>query len=620
MSTILNFDVGTEVTFHDRACVIAAQTDLDQVLIRFKDNGATEAVNIMNLKAPATTPLPQTKVLDAFHVKDIDEAHKRFAAIEPLLCIGSNRGRAVGKRAQEVGVHRSTLYRWLKAYESVERKSALSPKRRGKRKARLSKKVEAIISEAIQTLYLCKQKHTQKKVIETVVRRCRAAKLKAPHGNTVRNRIKDISAKEKTERRLGAKAARDTYGAVKGSFPNADYPLAYWQIDHTLLDIILVDDEERKPMGRPWLTLSIDVFSRMITGFYITLDAPSTFSVGMCLNQSILQKDIHLEQLGVKGTWPVWGIPKTLHADNGKDFRGKSIQKSCDEYNINLEWRLVKQPEYGGHVERVFGTIAKAVHALPGTTFSNIREKGVYDSEKRAVMSFKEFEFWFTNYIVNVYHKSVHRGIDMPPIEKWREGIFGKGKIKGTGLPTPVADPERLHIDFLPYKEVTVQRDGVVWDKVHYFADVLRPWIKAQKGGKAVKFIVRRDPRDISYIYFLDPELGEYFSIPYRDLGKPSVSLWEYKAADRNLKNQGINHANEDAIFEALDILDEIEAAAVKTTKKTRRQNQRRKHHEPVQRKGHMRDLRVVVNNSPAYVDDGEFDINDDDIQNDWED
>ncbi|WP_281241897.1 hypothetical protein [Celeribacter baekdonensis] len=36
-------------------------------------------------------------------------------------------------------------------------------------------------------------------------------------------------------------------------------PLEVVQIDHTLADIILVDQVERKPLARPWVTLAIDV-------------------------------------------------------------------------------------------------------------------------------------------------------------------------------------------------------------------------------------------------------------------------------------------------------------------------------------------------------------------------
>ena len=52
-------------------------------------------------------------------------------------------------------------------------------------------------------------------------------------------------------------------------FDSAQRPLDLVQIDHTKLDIIVVDDEQRLPIGRPWITLAIDVYSRMVTGFYI---------------------------------------------------------------------------------------------------------------------------------------------------------------------------------------------------------------------------------------------------------------------------------------------------------------------------------------------------------------
>jgi putative transposase len=44
-------------------------------------------------------------------------------------------------------------------------------------------------------------------------------------------------------------------------------PLEVVQIDHTLVDVVVVDELERLPLGRPWLTLAIDVASRMVNGF-----------------------------------------------------------------------------------------------------------------------------------------------------------------------------------------------------------------------------------------------------------------------------------------------------------------------------------------------------------------
>jgi hypothetical protein len=61
-----------------------------------------------------------------------------------------------------------------------------------------------------------------------------------------------------------------------------------------LVELVVVDELQRLPLGRPWLTLAIDVASRMVTGFYVSLDAPSTLSVPLALTQAVLPKDLWL--------------------------------------------------------------------------------------------------------------------------------------------------------------------------------------------------------------------------------------------------------------------------------------------------------------------------------------
>ena len=311
---------------------------------------------------------------------------------------------------------------------------------------------------------------------------------------------------------------------------------------------------------------------------------------------------------------------RTLHADNGKDFHSNLIKKSCDEYGINIAWRPVRQPHFGGHVERLMGTIAKEIHALPGTTFSNIQEKGEYNSAKQASMTLDELHAWFVTYVVGVYHQRVHKGIGMSPIEKWREGVLGTGRRKGTGLNAPISDPERFAIDFLPLETRTVQREGIAWDGVKYRAPSILGWIGEKQGGRSVKFTIRRDPRDISRIYFLDPELKEYLEVPYRDQTHPSISLWELRAAKKYLRDRNAEVIDEDAIFAAIEEMGRIAESATTETKKARRAKQRKKVHAREtsdQRPG----LSLVVDNSEAIEEDeGKFDIGDADLEGRWED
>jgi len=93
------------------------------------------------------------------------------------------------------------------------------------------------------------------------------------------------------------------------------------------------------------------------------------------------------------------------------------------------------------------------------------------------------------------------------------------------------------------------------------------------------KFTVRRDPRDISVVYFWDPEAKEYFRVPYRDTAHPAISLWELKEIRRQLQQQGRESINEDLIFAAYARMREIADAARRTTKAARRDAQRRRDH-----------------------------------------
>jgi putative transposase len=85
--------------------------------------------------------------------------------------------------------------------------------------------------------------------------------------------------------------------------------IRFWvvQIDHTLVDVVIVDELKRLPLGRPWLTLAIDVASRMVTGFYLSLDAPSTLSVALALTQAVLPKDLWLCDRELELAWPACG-------------------------------------------------------------------------------------------------------------------------------------------------------------------------------------------------------------------------------------------------------------------------------------------------------------------------
>ncbi|NJA90154.1 hypothetical protein HCX48_13115, partial [Rhodocyclus tenuis] len=107
-------------------------------------------------------------------------------------------------------------------------------------------------------------------------------------------------------------------------------------------------------------------------------------------------------------------------------------------------------------------------------------------------------------------------------------------------------------------------------------------WIGARKDHSKRnkrKFIVRRDPRNISSIIFYDPELQQYFPISYRDPTRPAISLWELRAAQTHLKKQGKSADDEETIFRALESMWAIEKNSKELTLKARRKQERNRLH-----------------------------------------
>ncbi|UKJ73465.1 S8 family serine peptidase [Azospirillum brasilense] len=321
MTARFSFSSGAAVKLRGRSCTILEAVTASSVLIEDAETKETQVVPVSKLSHPDGDAKPEpTRALDSLPEDDLAEAKRRFAIIKPLVRCERRSQEDVKRVAEQHGVGLSTLYRWIKTYEGRRLMSDLAPRRKGRSMPkRLDTAVESVIDSVIKDLYLSKQKVTGEEVILEVHRRCRAAKLAKPAGSTIRKRLRAINPREKVLKREGRKAAHDKFGRVKGEFPGADSPLAVVQIDHTLLDIIVLDEEMRLPIGRPWLTLAIDVFSRMVVGYHLSLDHPSAFAVGLCLCHGMLDKAAELERLGIKGEWPVWGKPRMIHSDISPD-------------------------------------------------------------------------------------------------------------------------------------------------------------------------------------------------------------------------------------------------------------------------------------------------------------
>lgn len=549
-----------------------------------------ESGRSVSLRIPELQPVEQERVEGLYVNYDIstissDEwavAQQRFSAIKPLLRESVLPKNSVEARAKEVGVDTATLYRWLDRYQSWNEVLALVPRKRGWQSgnSRLSAQANDLIKQVIDTHYLTPQRRTVQSTIKAVEEQAKALGIPPPSASAVRARVARIPEKVKLRSRGYLDEARNRFTPSVGKFPGADYPLAVVQIDHTPIDLIIVDDRHRKPIGRLWLSLAIDVHSRMITGYYLALEEPSEISVGMCLAHSVLPKEAWLNLHNVRSEWPVWGFPRVVHTDNGPDFKAENFRRSCANYNIENVFRPVKRPKYGGHIERLLGTFMRELHELPGTTYSSVPDREGYDSDKHAALTMSEFEEWLVKTII-IYHNRVHSAIYMSPARKWHLGFFGSRGIDPlVSIPPRPADQMTVQLDFMPSYRRTVQHYGVQLD-VYYYSEALRHWIGTTdpETGQARKFVFRRDPRDISVIWFYDPVLKQYFRVPVANQAFPAATLWEFRTAKKQAVDEGRQNVDETLIARMILERRQIVHDASASTKKARRDAQKHRVH-----------------------------------------
>lgn len=495
-----------------------------------------------------------------------EQAVAREAVIRRLASKATPNRAEFLKACRDLGLKRSRLYELIQIYKARPVTSSLLAAQVGTQTGsrRLPDEIEAVISGAIEDFYKSLQKPSINALQKEVRRRCSQRGLQPPCWTTLRDRVAAIDPAELTAAREGAKVSRQRHHPVPGSY-KVERAFEVVQIDHTLVDVIVVDRVRREPLQRPWLTLAIDVASRMVAGVYLTLEPPSALSVALTIQHLVQPKLDWLESLGIDADWPADGLPETIHVDNAKEFRSKAMKRGAEEHGISLQYRPIGAPHYGGHIERLIGTMMGAVHLLPGSTFSSIKDRGDYDSVAKSAMTLDELERWLALEITR-YHAERHRSLGIPPVSAWKEA-YGRREAP---LRLPY-DPEGFRIDFLPSTERMVRRDGIHLFGLRYWDDILSLWSGRQDRQLRVSY----DPRDLSTVFVRSPE-GRRYPVRFADLRHPPITLAEHRRAQAILRERGRALEDEELIFAVIEEQRALVDAATSRTREARRFSERR--------------------------------------------
>lgn len=538
---------GHITTTQEALCAAWAQGDL-----RFEVQGP-------NTQHDLTQALPTSYTFADFQHLPLsrrDEAWRRYQLIHPLLLLSpSERTRqaiteyaaslaqqtaensvsTTSRKRAKVGkaVSRGSLERWLIDFLTsggdIRSLVPATDRHGGKGKLRLDDHLERLMTQVLAECLTAPMFRTAHDIYLMVVNRvaeenrCLPAQqqLPLPGFATVYRRIQAAGETALLRRRASRKEAQAKNIVLPG--PNPTRILERVEMDHTILDLFLVDEEDRLPIGRPTLTYALDVHSGFPFGCYVGFEPPSYATVQQCLLHGILPKADARDLYDTQHPWLAFGLPETLVIDNGKEFIGRNLEDACGQLGIILERMPVRTPWFKGSVERFFRTNNTGlIHTLPGTTFSNVIERGDYDVFQHSCISLTAFWKILHIFFLDIYAQRWHEGIRGIPANVWTESV------QAGFLPCLHTNAEEVRLLLLRSEERTVQRSGIDFESLRYQSPTLaRLRSTLQDGGKVP---IKYDPADLSALYAFDATDQRWLRVPAVDQSyTQGLSLWKHR-------------------------------------------------------------------------------------------
>ncbi len=305
-----------------------------------------------------------------------------------------------------------------------------------------------------------------------------------PSHMTVYRLLKPLTAQgQRPKRSLGWREDCLVLKTAEGLEIPIEWSNQVWQADHTRADVLVVD-QFGQLLGRPWLTIVIDTYSRCVMGFHLGFDAPSAWVVCLALRHAILPKQ-YSSAYELQGNWGTYGLPQYLYTDKGKDFRSQHLQQVASE--LKIVPCLRRKPSDGGIVERPFGTFnTQFFSTLPGYVSGNVETRSPV-AETEACLTLMQLEQLLVRYLVDHYNQAIDARMgDQSRIGRWEAGRIAQ---------LPLLGERELDLCLMRRDQRRVYRSGYLqFASLTYQGEHL-----AAYEGETV--ILRYNPRDITTVY-----------------------------------------------------------------------------------------------------------------------
>lgn len=416
--------------------------------------------------------------------EELKRANQRMAAIQGHL-----------EGSSEAPMSR-TIRRWINRFKMAEHLYGVGYPGlideiscRGNYNKRLPEAVTTLMDKVIDEHYLDPRQITKKNAYRLFKETCEKQGLVPASYKTFAKTIALLDTTFVIMCRQGRRAAyQATAPSMATEMTTARHGERPWEIvhiDHTLLDLELLDSVTRKPLGRPWLTLMVDATSRRVLAYCLSYEAPSYRSCMMVLREAVRRFN---------------RLPQTIIVDNGREFKSLYFGAFLAMYEITRKDRPPAQARFGSILERLFGTInTQYIYSLKGNTqiMRNVRQvtKAV-NPKNTAIWSFADFSQQLEKYLYEIYDTIDHGTLGESPRSAYTRGMDTHGN-RPFRLTPYNTNFEISTLPTTPKAEAKViPSKGVKVNNIFYWHEGFSSPLVARSSVS-----VRYDPYNIGHVY-----------------------------------------------------------------------------------------------------------------------
>ncbi|MCU4120998.1 transposase family protein [Variovorax sp. N23] len=407
----------------------------------------------------------------------------------------------------------ATVELWIRKYQQADRNAYVLLDRRAiaVRPKRLYPFLEVVVDTNISKHYLKLRgpsvKETHRLICRQITRenKLNGTALRPPSERTVNRRVLSIPPYIRDTKRIGPAYARNKWRySLAGD--QSTRIMERVEIDHTLLDIWVLDPRSGVPLGRPWITVLIDRYSGYLLGFYISFYGPSAATVARAMKASIMPKDDWIDSLPSGAMrWTAHGIPELYVVDNGLEFHSDHFMRIAWELRSDVIFNPVRQPWLKASIERAMMEFNRALPAM-GKVYRPISNAVAPDPRKGASILFDDLcscllEWASQKHPLNIHSKTLCR-----PLDLWEEGLASR--------PPPMLPTQLIGMDLLCglNAQRKVDGDGVFFKYLRFNSVELQDYRRSH--GPVFRTEIRYNPDDLRQMHVLLPKSKSWLCVP----------------------------------------------------------------------------------------------------------